>query len=155
MSFVMNLEHDGEKHFISIKQGGYVFKLEQPIFVTVEEGRIRGSVEHPVPTAIPKYNEECKGSYMPDGTAVTPKENGALVAVRNAPPCLPILQAAEAKAAAAAVASLAAGDAGVPPPAPNPAIPVVAPAPASAPAPAASVAVPLGVAPGAAPVAAP
>jgi hypothetical protein len=152
-SFYMGLEHDGEKHAISIKQGGYVFKLDQPIFVMVEEGRIRGSVDHPVATAIPKYHEECKGYYMPDGTAVLPKENGALVAARNAPPCLPILQAAEASAAAAAVAAFAAGDAGVAAPAPNPAIPVVAPAPASVPAP--SAALPPGVAPGAAPAAAP
>ncbi len=152
MSFFMNLEHDGEKHAISIKRGGYVFKLDQPIFVTVEEGRIRGSVKRPVATAIPKYNDECNGYYMPDGTAVIPKADGTLLPASNAAPCLPILQAAEAKAAAQAVAALAAGDAGVPPAKANPAIPVVTPLPGTSgssgiPPASASAAVPSGAAP--------
>lgn len=161
-SFFMNLEYDNEKHFISIKQGGYVFKLDKPIFVMVEEGRIRGSLDRPVTTAIPKYNEECKGYYMPDGTAVVPKPNGAVIAVTNAAPCLPILEAAKAAAQVAAAKAALAGDAGVA--APSAAIPVVVPVPNSAPVPSselvpnselAPTAIAPGVAPGSVPAAAP
>ena len=144
-SFYMGLEYEGEKHAISIKQGGYVFKLDKPIFVMVEEGRIRGSVERPVTTLIPKYHEECKGYYMPDGSAVIPKDNGTLVPAPNAPPCLPILEAAKVAAAAAGAA-----DGGVPPalpaaPLPSDVVPSSEPAPGTA----------TGVAPGAVPAAAP
>jgi Putative peptidoglycan binding domain len=85
-NFVMNLEYEEEKHQIHIKQGGYAFKLAQPIFVTVEEGRIRGKVNKPVLTAIPKFNAECKAYFMPDGRAVLPRADGTLLPTQ-APPC--------------------------------------------------------------------
>ena len=75
-----------EKHTIHIKQGGYVFKLDKPIFVTVEEGRVRGKVDKPITTAIPRFNAECQAYYMPDGRAVLPRPDGTLVATL-APPC--------------------------------------------------------------------
>jgi hypothetical protein len=85
-NFLMNIEYEEEKHTIHIKQGGYVFKLAQPIFVTVEEGRIRGKVNKPVLTAIPKFNAECQAYMMPDGRAVLPKPDGTLISTL-APPC--------------------------------------------------------------------
>ncbi len=126
-SFYMNLAHDNEKHFISIKQGGYVFKLDEPIFVMVEEGRIRGSVERPVTTPIPRYHDECKGYYLPDGSAVIPKANGYLEPVPNARPCEPILRALEEAQAAQALK-----DAAQPPPVVAPAVPSAQAAPAEA-----------------------
>ncbi len=102
-SFRMNLNYDNENHVISIKQGGYVFRLDEPIFVMVEEGRIRGSVERPIATPIPRYHEECKGYYLPDGSAVTPQPNGVLVPVPNAKPCEPIMRSLEAAAEAQAL----------------------------------------------------
>jgi hypothetical protein len=79
MSFRMNLAYEDEQHTISIKQGGYVFKLAAPIFVSVEEGRIRGAVDHPVSAAVPKFHSECKAYYMPDGRTVVPRPDGTLV----------------------------------------------------------------------------
>ncbi len=79
MSFRMNIEYEDEQHTIAIKQGGYAFKLARPIFVTVEEGRVRGSVDHPVTTAIPKFNSECKAYYLPDGGTVLPRPDGTLI----------------------------------------------------------------------------
>jgi hypothetical protein len=85
-SFVMNIEYEEEKHAIRIKQGGYVFKLQKPIFVSVEEGRVRGRLDRPVLTAIPKFNSECGAYLMPDGGAVLPRPDGTLVTT-TAPPC--------------------------------------------------------------------
>ncbi|MET0343476.1 MAG: L,D-transpeptidase [Polyangiales bacterium] len=78
--YVLDFEYDGEPQQIDIKEGGYVFKLEKPIFVTVEEGRIKGKVMEPIETPIPKFNTACKGYYLPDGGVVTPKPDGTLVA---------------------------------------------------------------------------
>ena len=82
----MPLVYEEEQHAIQIKQGGYVFKLLKPIFVTVEEGRVRGKVERPVTTAIPKFNSGCKAYYLPDGGAVLPRADGTLVPTA-APAC--------------------------------------------------------------------
>jgi hypothetical protein len=79
MSFRMNLAYEDEQHTISIKQGGYVFKLAAPIFVSVEEGRIRGAVAHPVTAAVPKFHSECKAYYLPDGRTVVPRPDGTLI----------------------------------------------------------------------------
>jgi hypothetical protein len=129
MSFYMGLEYEEEKHAIQIKQGGYVFKLARPLFVTVEEGRIRGSVEHPVETTIPKYHEECQGYYMPDGSAVIPKPNGALIPVA-APPCEPILRALQGAPPAVVDPALVPVAGAEPPPTPPAAVPPAATSPA-------------------------
>jgi len=85
-NFVFNFEYEEEPYSVQIKQGGYVFKLERPIFVMVEEGRIRGSVENPLAVAIPKYNDVCKAYYMPDGTTVVPHPDGTMTP-STPPPC--------------------------------------------------------------------
>ncbi|MDB4974172.1 MAG: hypothetical protein JWN48_2513 [Myxococcaceae bacterium] len=77
--FTMELEYEGEQHKIEIKPGGYVFRLDKPIFVTVEEGRIKGAVAEPILTAIPKFNSTCKAYYLPDGTTVLPKPDGSMI----------------------------------------------------------------------------
>jgi hypothetical protein len=87
----LNFEHEEVPYTLAIKQGGYVFKLDKPIFVTVEEGRIRGSVKQPVVAAIPKYIAECTGYYMPDGTAVIPHADGTMVPNPAALPCPTLL----------------------------------------------------------------
>jgi hypothetical protein len=86
----LNFEYEEQPYSVVIKQGGYVFKLEKPIFVTVEEGRIRGSVEKPLEVAIPKFITECNGYYLPDGSAVTPHANGTMEPRPDAPPCASI-----------------------------------------------------------------
>jgi len=78
-TFVMDLEYEEEQHRIEIKEGGYVFRLNKPIFVTVDEGRIKGKVQDPILTAIPKFNNNCKAYYLPDGNTVVPMPDGTLV----------------------------------------------------------------------------
>lgn len=79
-AFIMDIEYEEEQHRIEIRRGGYAFRLEQPIFVNVEEGRIKGQVDKPIQAAIPKYNEACEAYYLPDGGAVVPQRDGTLVA---------------------------------------------------------------------------
>jgi len=78
--FILDLAYEEEPHRIEIKQGGYVFRLNRPIFVRVEEGRIKGEVTEPILTAIPKFNSHCKAYYLPDGGTVVPRADGTLVA---------------------------------------------------------------------------
>ncbi|MEY4512258.1 MAG: hypothetical protein RLZZ450_4380 [Pseudomonadota bacterium] len=78
-SFIMDFEYEEEQYRIDIKEGGYTFRLNKPIFVTVEEGRIKGKVEEAILTAIPKFNTNCKAYYLPDGTTVVPQPDGKLV----------------------------------------------------------------------------
>ncbi len=77
-NFVFNFEYEDEPYSLQIKRGGYVFKLAQPIFMRVEEGRIRGAAKRPLDVAIPKFDEVCKAYYMPDGTTVIPHADGTL-----------------------------------------------------------------------------
>lgn len=78
-AFVMDFEYEKERQHLEIKRGGYVFKLDRPIFVTVEEGRIRGKLDRPIAHAIPKFNTLCKAYYLPDGRAVVPRADGVLL----------------------------------------------------------------------------
>ncbi len=82
----MNFDYEEEPYSLQIKQGGYAFKLDRPLFVNVLEGRIRGNVQKPLAVAIPKYNTECGAYYMPDGSAVLPHADGRMD-VAYAPPC--------------------------------------------------------------------
>jgi len=78
-AFVMDLEYEEEQHKIEIRRGGYAFRLDKPIFVTVLEGRIKGKVRRPILTAIPKFNSVCKAYYLPDGSTVIPQPDGKLI----------------------------------------------------------------------------
>jgi hypothetical protein len=91
----LNFEYEEVPYSLAIKQGGYVFKLERPIFVTVEEGRVRGSVKQPIVAAIPKYIPECLGYYMPDGSAVIPHADGTMAPNPTAAPCASLLPVVE------------------------------------------------------------
>lgn len=64
----------GDKSYLmDIRQGGYVFKLQTPLYVNVEEGRVRGQVKHAIDIAIPKWNADANAYVMPDGTKVAVK----------------------------------------------------------------------------------
>jgi hypothetical protein len=149
----MNFENEEEKNSLQIKQGGYVFKLDQPMFEEVLEGRIRGSVDKPVLTAIPKYNAECQGYYLPDGSAVIPQANGVMVPRTDAPPCPsivpPVAQGADLAALGDAVSGAAVVNA-VPGAEGAPAVPNVAPSNVT-PSPAGAIPSPAPVAPSEAP----
>jgi len=76
MAFRRELPHEGETYLLEINQGGYVFALEEPVFVNVLEGRIRGGRQTPVEHPIPKYNPEIGAYVLPDGGAVTVSRSG-------------------------------------------------------------------------------
>ncbi len=76
-------EYEGEEVEMELKleKGGYVFLLEEPVHVNVLEGRIRGKVEQPIETLIPKYQEEYGAYITPDGGAVEVDRYGNMVSV--------------------------------------------------------------------------
>ncbi len=80
IAFHREIPYENKQYVIELKQGGYVFKLDQPLFVNVEEGRIRGQAQNPIEIAIPKYNEEVGAYITPEGTAVQVR-NRALVPI--------------------------------------------------------------------------
>jgi hypothetical protein len=89
VSFWMDLAYDDEQHHVSIKRGGYEFRLKKPIVVNVEEGRVRGDVKRPIDVPIPKFNADCKAYLLPDGTAVLPHANGSMTPTSLPPGCVP------------------------------------------------------------------
>jgi hypothetical protein len=89
VSFWMDLAYDDEQHHVSIKRGGYEFRLKKPIFVNVEEGRVRGDVKRPIDVPIPKFNADCKAYLLPDGSAVLPHPNGSMTPTSLPPGCVP------------------------------------------------------------------
>ncbi len=81
LSFRRELEHDGETYEMAIDQGGFVFELDEPLVVTVHEGRIRGRRETPITEAMPKWNEEVGAYVMPDGQTVTVDRMGTITPI--------------------------------------------------------------------------
>lgn len=69
-AYFRELHHEDEVYKMEIKRGGYVFRLETPLHVTVLEGRIRGRQEEPIELPIPKFDREIGAYLMPDGGAV-------------------------------------------------------------------------------------
>jgi hypothetical protein len=73
LGFKKALYVENKSYLMDIRQGGYVFKLETPLFVNVEEGRIRGQVKRAIDFAIPKWNVDANAYVMPDGSKVAVK----------------------------------------------------------------------------------
>ncbi|MEM9863439.1 MAG: L,D-transpeptidase [Myxococcota bacterium] len=71
LSFRRELEHEGERYLMAIDNGGYVFRLEEPLRVNVLEGRVRGARSTPIPHPLPKYDDEVGAYVMPDGQTVS------------------------------------------------------------------------------------
>ena len=70
LSFKKIFVHEEQEYLVDIKQGGYVFKLDMPLKVHVNEGRIRGKLKRPVEIEIPKWNTDLGAYVTPDGGAV-------------------------------------------------------------------------------------
>lgn len=88
LAFKKLLVYEEKEYLIDIAQGGYVFTLDQPMEVNVEEGRIRGEVKRPIELAIPKYNVDVGAYLTADGGAVQVR-GAALVSVPLPLPLLP------------------------------------------------------------------
>lgn len=113
IAYRRNLEYNGHRYALAIDQGGYIFELERPLPVYVNEGRIRGSVTKPIATPVPRYRKEWGGYVTGDGVYVRVNKDGSYEEIpppeelEEVPPELVVLrekaaaEAAEAEAAAA------------------------------------------------------
>ena len=81
MAFRRELEHDGETYQMAIDEGGFVFELDEPLRVTVHEGRIRGRRQTPITTPLPKFDDEIGAYVMPDGQTVAVDRMGNITPV--------------------------------------------------------------------------
>jgi hypothetical protein len=81
LSFRRELEHDGETYLMAIDEGGFVFELDEPLRITVHEGRIRGRRRTPITEPMPKWNEEVGAYVMPDGQTVTVDRMGTITPI--------------------------------------------------------------------------
>jgi hypothetical protein len=70
LAFKKIFVYEDESYLVDIKEGGYVFKLDVPLKVHVNEGRIRGKLKRPVEIEIPKWNTDIGAYVTPDGGAV-------------------------------------------------------------------------------------
>lgn len=80
LAFKKILLYEDVEYPIDIKEGGYVFELDPPIKINVDEGRIRGELKSPIEFAIPKYDPDVGAYVTPDGGAVELR-SGQLVEV--------------------------------------------------------------------------
>ena len=87
LGFRKALTVNNKTYMMAIQQGGYVFKLKTPLFVNIEEGRIRGVVKKAIDFAIPKWNPEVAAYVMPDGSTI--QMRGAKM-VELTPPTVPV-----------------------------------------------------------------
>ncbi len=55
---------------MAIDDGGYVFRLDTPLRVTVHEGRVRGRRHTPITASLPRFDSEVGAYVMPDGATV-------------------------------------------------------------------------------------
>jgi len=78
LAYSLPLEHEGERYELELTEGGYEFKLENPIPVSVTTGRVLGSVTSPIDGPLPRYNEEAGAFVMPDGQYVTISRGGTV-----------------------------------------------------------------------------
>lgn len=129
VAFIKAIEREGEKFTMEIKEGGYVFELEKPIIVDVLEGRIRGSLQQPIETPIPKYDDTIGAYVTPDGGAIQVRGNQLIPVPMPLPPDAGVLDIA-----APAEGAVPAAPVKVPEPAaPQMKSPVVAPTTTTAP----------------------
>jgi hypothetical protein len=87
LGFRKALVVNSKTYLMDIRRGGYVFKLKTPLFVNVEEGRIRGVVKKAIDFAIPKWNPDVGAYVMPDGSTI--QMRGPKM-VQLTPPTMPV-----------------------------------------------------------------
>lgn len=81
MAFRRELVHDDQTYLMAIDRGGYGFELNEPLRVTVREGRIRGRRMTPIPHPIPKWNSDVGAYVMPDGSPVSVDRMGNITPI--------------------------------------------------------------------------
>jgi hypothetical protein len=71
MVYRREFEFEEVMYLMEFDKGGYNFVLQEPLFVEVLPGRVRGQVQEPIEVAIPRYDREVGAYVMPDGAWVT------------------------------------------------------------------------------------
>jgi len=84
IAFGRRFEYDGVRYEFLLTKGGYVYELDEPLFIDVLEGRIRGSVDKPIAHAIPRYNPEAGGYFSPELGLVTVSRAGKIEPIPDA-----------------------------------------------------------------------
>ncbi|MFW2389635.1 MAG: L,D-transpeptidase, partial [Polyangiales bacterium] len=67
MVYKREFEFEEEMYLMEFDKGGYNFVLDEPLFVEVLPGRVRGQVKEPIEVAMPRYDKEVGAYVMPDG----------------------------------------------------------------------------------------
>ncbi|MEY4576430.1 MAG: hypothetical protein RL701_1133 [Pseudomonadota bacterium] len=75
INFARFLVVKDQTYRMEMHDGGYVFKLKNPLIVNVEEGRIRGTVKAPIEIAMPRWNPDKRAYVTREGNAVKIRGN--------------------------------------------------------------------------------
>ena len=78
MIYRREFEFEEEMYVMEFDKGGYNFVLEEPLFVEVLPGRVRGQVKEPIEFPLPRYDREVSAYVMPDGAWVSVDRFGNL-----------------------------------------------------------------------------
>ncbi len=79
MVYRREFEFEEELYLMEFDKGGYNFVLEEPLFVEILPGRVRGQVQEPIEVAIPRFDREVGAYVMPDGAWVTVDRFGNMI----------------------------------------------------------------------------
>jgi hypothetical protein len=80
VGYRLELQQDDKPYMVEIDKGGYVFDLDEPVFVDVLPGRIFGR-GLPIETPLPKYDEKAGAYVTPEGQAVRVDKQGNLTPI--------------------------------------------------------------------------
>ncbi|MBW1757751.1 MAG: hypothetical protein JRJ80_16490 [Deltaproteobacteria bacterium] len=78
MVYRREFEFEDELYLMEFDKGGYNFVLEEPLFVEILPGRVRGQVKEPIEVALPRFDREVGAYVMPDGAWVTVDRFGSM-----------------------------------------------------------------------------
>jgi hypothetical protein len=78
MVYRREFEFEEEMYLMEFEKGGYNFVLDEPLYVDVLPGRIRGQVKEPIEVALPRYDRDVGAYVMPDGAWVSVDRFGNL-----------------------------------------------------------------------------
>ena len=78
MIYRREFEFEEEMYLMEFDKGGYNFVLDEPLFVEVLPGRVRGQVKEPIEVALPRYDKDIGAYVMPDGAWVSVDRFGTM-----------------------------------------------------------------------------
>ena len=78
MVYRREFEYEDQVYVMEFDKGGYDFALNEPIFVEVLPGRVRGQAKAPIELALPRYDRDVGAYVMPDGAWVSVDRFGNL-----------------------------------------------------------------------------